>query len=156
MGEIRQVSELIRLCKNVSLYGELLTLVELSKNHKEIVWFGGSRHLNDIECDKKRIEVKSCNIDNNWARSQRNKDPSFESGFDHINPDKFDYVVCVSFTQEFEDVKFYVFTRDEVKVFDKSNFGRSRDKYVIEVRNHDDNKRNMAIKTARDAWNKIQ
>ena len=158
MEEITLVSDLIRLCKNVSVYGELITLVELSKNqnYKQIIWLGGSRHLYDIECDGKRIEVKSCNVNNDWAERERRKDPSFESGFDHINPRKLDYVVCVCFTKDFQGAKFYVFTSEEVKMFEKSNFGRSFETYVIEIRKHNDDRRNTLIKNSLDAWDKIQ
>jgi len=156
MAEIRLVSELIQICKNVSLHGELLTLVELSKNHGNVVWKGGSRFSYDIECDGKEIEVKSCNIDNDWAKGERKKDHSFKSGFDKIYPDRFDYLVCVSFRNDFSDVKFYVFESEDVRLFQKGKWKQFKEAYTLEVRKHQDNKRNASIKNSKDAWNKIE
>lgn len=157
MGKIRLVSDLLQHCKSVSVHGELLTLVELSEYHKDIEWWASPRgHPYDILCDKKKIEVKSCNVDNNWAKKTRKKDNSFESGFDRINPDRFDYVVCVSFNSNFKDVKFYVFTPEEVKLFDKSVWKSAPNAYVIEIRKHSDDRRNTVIQHSRDAWHKIQ
>lgn len=155
MVEMKLISDLVGVCENVDIYGELRALVELSKSHKNIRWLGGHRNPYDIECDGNAIEVKSCNIDNKWAKKEHQKDPSFESGFDHIDPTKCKYVVCVSFTRDFKNVRFYVFTSEEVKAFDKSDFGRSPNKYVIEIRNHSDGKRNRIIQDSKDAWNRI-
>ena len=157
LAEIKTVSDLVRLCKSVPLYGELVTLIELSKHHKDLKWKGGARFSYDIECDGKKIEVKSSNVDNEWAQKEREKDPSFQSGFDNINPDKFDYLVCVSFRQTFTEPKpkFYVFTKDEVKLFDKARWKRVPNAFMIEIRNYSDEKRNKAIKESKDAWHKI-
>lgn len=156
MAEIRLVSELIQICENVSLYGELLTLVELSKNHKNLVWKGGSRFSYDIECDGKKIEVKSCNVDNDWAKGEWKKDHSFKSGFDKIYPDRFNYLVCVSFRNDFSDVKYYVFKSEEVRLFQKGKWKQFPEAYTLEVRKHEDDKRNMSIEKSKDAWKKMQ
>ena len=155
MGEIKTVSDLVHCCKDVPLYGELVTLVELSKHH-EVVWKGGAKFRYDIECDEKKIEVKSCNVDNNWARREWKKDNSFKSGFDKIYPDRFDYLVCVSFKDDFSDVKYYVFKSEEVRLFQKGKWHRFPEAYTLEVRNYSDDKRNKAIEDSKDAWKKIE
>ena len=73
MAGISSILDLVRCCKNVSLHGELVTLIELSKDHEDLSWKGGSRFNYDIECDGKRIEVKSCNTDNDWALREKRK-----------------------------------------------------------------------------------
>jgi len=142
MSELTNVSDLIRLCKNVPIRGELLTLVELSKNHKDLIWKGGSRCDFDIECDGEKIEVKSCNVDNNWAKGQLKKDHSFKSGFDKIYPDRFNFLVCVSFKSDFSDIKYYVFKPAEVRLFQMGKWRKNfPDAYTLEVKNHHDERK---------------
>lgn len=130
-------------------------LLNSQKNHKDLVWKGGPRFSYGIECDGKKIEVKSCNIDNDWAKKLRGRDNSFESGFDKIYPDLFDYLVCVSFKNDFSDVRYYVFKPDEVRLFQKGKWKNFPEAYTLEVRNHHDDKLNAIIRNSEDAWHKI-
>jgi len=49
----------------------------------------------------------------------------------------------------FLDLKYYVFSSDEVKKFDKDRWKNSKDTYNIEIRNHSDDERNRLIRKAR-------
>lgn len=170
MIEIKSISDLIEVCKNVDIYGELLTVVELSKDHKDIEWLGGHRNPYDIKCDGKGIEVKSCNRDNPWAtRTREKEDSSFESGYDHVNPEKFDYVVCVSFNGEFKEPAFYIFDKKETQKFRLSRFKPKPPKpkrdgtivpppilYNIEIRKYVGNEElNKIINDSKEAWHKL-
>jgi hypothetical protein len=156
MTKLESVSQLLKVCKNEAIFGELSTLVELSKNHDSLFWKGGSRHPYDIECDGKRIEVKACNVDNEWAKLQRRRDGSFQSGFDKIYPERFDYLVCVSFDKNFLDSKFYVFSPDNVLLFQKGKWSKFPDAFTLEIRKYDDPKVNKVIEDSSGAWNKIK
>ena len=155
MTEIKWVTDLIDRCRDVDKYGELLTLLKLYKTH-EVLWMGGHANRYDIKCDGLKIEVKSCNINNKWAEADRRKDPRYESTFSRIKPEELDYLVGVSFNKDFGDVKFYIFTPEEVRLFDKSDFRRSPDQYNIDVQHHNDERRNVILRDAKDAWDKIR
>jgi hypothetical protein len=154
--EISLASHVLSACKNYALFGELSTLIELSKRHENVLWKGGSRFSHDIECNGKRIEVKSCNIDNLWAKNELKKDQTFESGFDKIYPKRFDYLVCVSFKGDFSEIKYYVFTPSEAEQFKKGKWKKFPEAYNIEIRKYPNQKLNQIIANSLNAWSKIK
>lgn len=61
-----------------------------------------------------RIQTKSCNSDNLWAQ----KVNAF-GGWDKINPEKFDYLVCTVFDTTGKDVRYLIFSKQEAEKFNK-------------------------------------
>ena len=122
-------------------------------------WVGGNRHHKehcDIKCDNLRIEVKACNRDNQWAMSIRENDPNFDSGFDRVDPKKFNYVICVSFNNELKDTKFFIFSSEESQKFEDSKWKSAIGMKTIEIKKHKNDELNKIIASSRDAWSKIK
>ena len=98
------------------LLGEMVTLIRLNDMSLNAVWKGGQTGY-DIQLvmngGEKRVEVKTCNIDNTWVKGGR------PVGCSGIKPSKFDYLVFVTFSEFVEEVKFYVLTSEETKRFKK-------------------------------------
>lgn len=60
---------------------------------------------------KKKIQIRCCNKDNRISKAR-----GLLCFFDRIQPDKFDYLVCV-YLDKYSNVQgHYVFSKDEVKV----------------------------------------
>jgi len=154
--------DIIQSCKiNTSICGELQTLVELLKLNRfnKVQWIGGNRYHKehcDILCDNLKIEVKSCNRDNSWALKEIKKDPSFNSGFDRVNTYNFNYIVCVSFDNEFKDTKFFIFNSKEADKFRESRWKSAKGTKNIEIRKYENEELNKIIVDSRDAWGKIK
>lgn len=121
MGLNKDLSWLLVSCKDVAKFGELYVIRLLADEfpNRQIEWFGGRKPF-DILFDGKKIEVKSCNKDNQWAKSEN------IIGFDQIDPNKFDFLICVSFNGNFKDIRYYVFSRDECLTFPKAIWGKNK------------------------------
>ncbi|MEY4731296.1 MAG: hypothetical protein RL681_242 [Candidatus Parcubacteria bacterium] len=121
ISTIETIQDVLRSTKNVDKFGELAVLAKLSEYGYKVEWHGG-REPFDILADGKKIEVKSCNYDNEWATKS-----NLVGGWDRINPAKFDYLVCVSFNKDFENVRYFIFTNDEARKFEQTKWKTSRE-----------------------------
>src|SRR3989338_4704472 len=106
---------------------------------------GGSLLVN-----QKRINVRGCNYDNDWARRI-----NALGGWDKINPEGFDYLICVSFDGKHEDVRFFVFTKEEVLKFSTTPLaGRESGLKNLELfRNNE--KSDRIVKSSENKWDKL-
>jgi len=139
------INDLLRSTKSVDKFGELAVLIELFKKGFSVEWHG-SRSSFDILADSIKVEVKSCNYDNDWAKKD-----NIIGGFDRINPEKFDYLVCVSFDGNFDNIRFFIFNKKEVKTFSDVKWKNSPGlKNLTLVK--DDKKSQRLIKISEGRW----
>lgn len=149
MTEKLTVSKLLKATKSVDKFGELSVLVELVNRGFDVEWHGG-RGSFDILANNKRIEVKSCNYDNDWAK----KDRVF-GGFDRIKPDRFDSLVCVSFDGNYDNVRYFIFTSKEAKLFPDAKWKNSQgQKNLTLVR--DNEWSDKIARSSENRWDKIE
>ena len=83
---------------NTNSFAKKTTLNELKKRGFDI-----KKISRDFLVNQKIINVRGCNSDNRWARKDR------AIGWNRINPEKFDYLVCVSFNSNFKNVRYFIF-----------------------------------------------
>lgn len=97
------------------------------------------------------INVKGCNRDNEWA-----KKTNYLGSWDRIDPDRFDYFVGVSFDNGGNNVRYFVFSKDETKNFPDICW---KDKCSSGFKNlsitKDDEDSGATIKSSEDKWDKI-
>lgn len=148
----KDIQGLLGICKDVAKFGELATIKELIRHFpaSTIEWKGG-RNSHDISIDEKRIEVKSCNRDNKWAKKKNN------IGFGKIDAKKFEFLVCVAFDNKFEDAKYFVFTREETERFPLTigKEAKERGLRLLEYPNQD-KEIDQLVKNSENAWHKLK
>src|SRR3989344_9249110 len=101
------INDLLKATKSVDKFGELYVLIKLADKGFNVEWHG-SKGSFDILANNIKIEVKSCNYDNDWAKKAK-----VIGGFDRINPEKFDYLICISFNENFDNIRSFIFTKEE-------------------------------------------
>jgi len=166
MNKTVLVREVVEASKtNTANCGELLAIVELlalkkSKKFEKVEWYGGSsfhKQKCDIVLDGKlRIEVKTCNRDNVWAKTQKLKDSTFDSGFDRVDPSKFHYVICVSLNNELKKTRFFIFDSKEAQEFENTRWKNAQGMKVVEIKKHKNDELNRIIQNSDGAWDKIK
>ena len=92
------------------LLGELSVLEELQKQGYDVELKSG-RGGYDLLVNKKRIQVKACNIDDAWVKLRG------IAGCSGVNPSKFDVLVYVELDDSLKNIAYYIFSRDETQNF---------------------------------------
>lgn len=99
-----------------------------------------------------KVDFKTCNLDNDWAKKD-----NCVGGFDRINPDRFDYLICVSFGNNHEGIRYLIFSKKETGEFpdifwkDKNFLGL---KNLTLIRGDEESER--IIKSNENRWDKIK
>ena len=123
-------------------------LIKLADKGFNVEWHGSKRSF-DILANNMKIEVKSCNYDNDWAKKAK-----VIGGFDRINPEKFDYLICISFNENFDNIRSFIFTKEESKEFPDVVWKDSpRLKNLTFTMDDDESMR--LIKLSENKWNKL-
>jgi len=58
------------------------------------------------------IAIRGCNYDNAWA-----KRINLVGGWDRLDPEKFNHFILVSFNKNYKDIRYFIFTAQEVRKF---------------------------------------
>ena len=99
-----------------------------------------------------KVDFKTCNIDNGWARKI-----NCIGGFDRINLDKFDYLICVSFGGNFKNKRYFIFSQKEVELFPVIVW---KDKNFLKLKNltliKGNEESEYTIKSSENKWDKIK
>jgi len=135
------IDELLNATQNVDKFGELSVLVKLSEKHK-VEWFGGRDKFDILVDNIVRVEVKSCNRDNKWAKSK-----NWVGGFGRIDPTKFNILVCTSFDKYRKNQRFFIFYHDETLEFDEAKEHGLKNLNLAEE--------NPIIQSSEDKWEKV-
>lgn len=149
MEEKFTIYDLLKATKRVDKFGELAVLIQFINKGFNVEWHG-SKHPFDILADKLEIEVKSCNYDNKWAKKD-----NLLGGWDRINPEKFQYLVCVSFNGNFNDVRYFIFSKEEAKSFPNVAWKKSPGLKNLTLRRGDGESEHF-VKSSENRWDKIK
>ena len=124
--------------------------LEVVLNELEARGFVVQKSEGDLQVNQKRINIRGCNYDNNWARRR-----NVLGGWDKINPEKFDYLVCVSFNGKQKDIRFFIFTKEEAQEFSTTTLsGKDQGLKNLELlRNNQESQGIMRF--SENMWNKI-
>lgn len=112
--------------------------------------FAVTKDKHDFKFNEKRINIRGCNYNNSWAKKY-----NLVGGWDKLNPEKFDYFICVSFDENFKNVRYFIFIQDEVQKFPNTTFkGKVIGLKKCEIfRNNEES--NRIIKNNENKWGKI-
>ena len=97
------------------------------------------------------INIKGCDCDKK-AHSKKNS----VGGWDKIDPNRFNYFIGVSFKNDGNDVRYFIFSKNECKKF-RNNFWTNNFSLGLKALNliKNDDSSNIKIKLSEDKWNKI-
>lgn len=133
---------------NTHNFGKNAVTEELKKQGFNVSQ-GIDKEYRGILADDLKIETKSCNYDNRWAQKG-----NVLGGWDRINPEKFDYLVCVTFDGASENVRYFIFSKQETELFPKIFW---KDK--LNLRNltliNGEKRTEEIVKSSENRWDKI-
>lgn len=135
---------------NTNSFAKSAALDELKKKGFNVVQNG-----RDFIINQKRINVRGCNYNNDWAKNGWTKKRVVLGGWDKLNPEKFDHFIFVSFSNTSNDVRYFIFTQREVQQFPITTLkGKELGlKNLTLFRN--DEKSDYIIKDSENKWGKI-
>jgi hypothetical protein len=103
-----------------AFFGEARALLELWKRGFQPEWKSGQFRYDILlpiaNNQSKKIEVKSCNTENPLLKKLRAR-KFIEAGCSGIKPSEFDYLIFVTFNGLLKDLKFYIFSSSEARMF---------------------------------------
>lgn len=124
-------------------FGKKIILNELLKRGLEPKTYSHQIILNNCLV----IDFKTCNYDNNTA-----KRTNCFGGFDRINPARFDYLICVSFDGQFNNIRYFIFSKKEAGFFkDKNSLGLKNLTLITGK-----SKSEHFAKSSEDMWSKLK
>ena len=130
--------------QNTHSFGKNAVISELAKQGFSVSHIKGGLLAND-----KTIEVKCCNSDNEWVKSQK-----ILGGWDRIDPVNFDNLVCAVFDDGFDWIRYFIFSQSEVREFPKAvwkDAPESRNLTLVKGEERTDE----IVKSSENVWNKI-
>lgn len=101
----------------------------------------------DFEVNQKRINIRGCNVDNGWAQKTG-------PGWNRLDPKKFDYFICVSFDDRHNNVRYFVFSKEDVEKFPNVVW-KNTPKLKNIMLNQEDKELDRIIKDSENKWGKI-
>lgn len=103
-----------------------------------------------INFNRKEIAIRGCNYDNAWA-----KHINLIGGWDRLDPEKFNQFILVSFNKNYKDIRYFIFTAQEVRQFTDIRWKdeNKKLKYLNLLRN--DKTSDHLIKLSENRWDKI-
>ena len=129
-------------------FGKIVVIEELEKRGFNVVW-NTNKEYKGILANGLKIEIKSCNYDNKWAQKV-----NALGGWDKINPEKFDYLVCVTFDKMFENVRYFIFSKQETKLFPKAVWKNTLNLRKLDLINGEKQTEEI-VKSSENRWDKI-
>ena len=137
---------------NTNRFAQNVVSDELKKREFSVIQSGRNFMVN-----QKIINVRGCNYDNDWARNFRTKKGAVLGGWDKLNPEKFDYLICVSFSEAFNNVLYFIFTqKDVLLLFPITTLGgRERGLKNLTLFENDEESHRI-IKDSENRWCKIK
>ena len=131
-------------------FGENAVIEELKKRGFNVT-FGYKKEYRGILVNGLKVETKSCNYDNQWAQKK-----DLLGGWDRINPEKFDYLICVTFDNAFENVRYLIFSKKETELFLKIFWKNDE---TSNLRNltlkNEEKETDELVKLSENRWDKI-
>ena len=117
--------------------------------------------------DQKKIEVKACNIDNNWVKNGK-----AVKGCSGIKPSKFHFLIYVEFDDSLTNFDHYIFTSKEAatlppthkeKLWYAKRYKNSKSRTLnipfsveyIDITERELKRLNKIVEDAKEAWDKI-
>ncbi len=129
---------------NTSSIAKFSVSDELQKKGFTVHYYG-----KDFLVNGKVVNVKGCNYNNDWVRKINSL-----GGWDRIDPNRFDYFIGVSFDESGNNVRYFIFSKEETQEFDNAAWKDSQGlKNLTLYKNNDDSER--IIKSSEDQWDKI-
>ncbi|MFA5830861.1 MAG: hypothetical protein WC878_03475 [Candidatus Paceibacterota bacterium] len=108
-----------------------------------------SRAGGDLQVGNKKVQIKCCNSDNQWAKSR-----NVLGGWDRIDSENFDYLICVVFDNGFDWVRYFIFPQSEVKDFPQAVWRNARTlKNLTLIK--DEERTEEIVKGSENRWDKI-
>jgi len=106
-----------------------------------------SSRLNFI-VKQKMINVRGCNVDNGMAQKTG-------PGWNRLNPKIFDYFVCVAFDSDLNNVRYFIFSKEEVEKFPNVVWKNTPELKNIMLEQDDEELDNI-VKYSENKWDKIK
>lgn len=127
---------------NTNYFAKSVALDELKKKGFNVVQNG-----RDFIINQKRINIRGCNIDNEWAQKTG-------PGWNRLDPKKFDYFICVAFDGNHNNVRYFVFSKEDVEKFPNVVWNNTPKLKNIML-NQDDIDLKRIVENNENGWNKI-
>lgn len=135
---------------STNIFAQNTVLNELKKKGFTVI---SSRR--DFIVNQKRINVRGCNYDNDWARRSGTKKRVVLGGWDKLNPEKFDYFIFVSFNNNYDDLRYFISTQKEVQQFPITTLkGKELGLKNLTLFKNDENS-DRIVKDSENKWEKI-
>ena len=129
--------------KNTNIFARDTTSNELKKKGFIVTPSG-----RDFIVNQKRVNVRGCNIDNGMAQKTG-------PGWNRLNPKIFDYFVCVAFNGGLNNVRYFIFSREEVEKFPNVVWKNTPELKNIMLEQDDEELDNI-VKYSENKWDKIK
>lgn len=123
-------------------FAKSVALDELKKKGFNVVSNG-----RDFIVNQKRINIKGCNIDNGMAQKTG-------PGWNRLDPKKFDYFICVAFNDSHNNVRYFVFSKEDVEKFPNVVWKNTPNLKNVMLK-QDDIDLKRIIENSENGWNKI-
>lgn len=123
-------------------FAKSVALDELKKKGFNVVSNG-----RDFIVNQKRINIKGCNIDNGMAQKTG-------PGWNRLDPKKFDYFICVAFNDSHNNVRYFVFSKEDVEKFPNVVWKNTPNLKNVMLK-QDDIDLKRIIENSENRWNKI-
>ena len=127
---------------NTNTFARNTVLKELEKMDFAVIHIG-----RNFIVHQKRVNVRGCNTDNKWAQKTG-------PGWNRLDPKKFDYFICVSFDNDLNNVRYFIFSRENVEEF-PNIIWKNTPKLKNVMFKQDDEKLDYIIKSSENEWDKI-
>lgn len=95
----------------------------------------------------KEINVRGCDINNKWAQKTG-------PGWNRLNPKRFDYLVCITFEIKFDNIKCFIFSKEDVEKFPNVVWKNTPELINIFINQTDDMLKHI-IECSKNNWEKI-
>ena len=127
---------------NTNSFAKSVALEELKK--RGLVAMKSGR---GFEVNQKRINIRGCNIDNGWAQKTG-------PGWNRLDPKKFNYFICVAFDENHNNIRYFIFSKEDVEKFPNVVWKNAPNLKNI-ILKQDDKELDQIIKDSENKWDKI-
>ena len=97
--------------------------------------------------NEKKINIRGCNTDNGMAQKTG-------PGWNRLDPERFDYFICVSFDNNLNNIRYFIFSKKEVEEFPFVVWKNTPKLKNIMYKQNDD-KLDKIVKESENKWNKL-
>lgn len=127
---------------NTNSFAKSVVLDELKKKGFNVIQSG-----RDFIINQKRINIRGCNTDNEWAQKTG-------PGWNRLDPEKFDYFICVIFDSNLNNIRYFIFSKKDVEKFPYVVWKNTPKLKNIMLKQDDDNLKQI-IENSENGWSKI-